>query len=51
MGCDMGKIGLIPEIKAIIVITRGIGKSLEVLSVDKHKDLPLAEDYRKEVLG
>lgn len=46
----MGKIGLIPEIKATIVI-RGIGKSLEVLSVDKHKDLPLAEDYRKEVLG
>lgn len=38
MGRDMGKVGMIVEIKAWVVIIRGRGKSLEVKSVDKHKD-------------
>lgn len=29
---------MIPEVKAWVVITRGRGKSLEVKSMDKHKD-------------
>lgn len=46
----MGKVELIPEIKTRFVITRGMRKPREVVSVDKHKDLSLAEDYKKEVL-
>lgn len=51
MGWNMGKVGMIVEIKAWIVIIRGRGKSLEVKSMDKHKDFSLTEDYREGSSG
>lgn len=51
MGCDMGKIGMIPETKAGVVIIRVRGKSLNAVSVDKHKDLSLVEDYKEGSSG
>jgi len=45
------KVGMSLEIEACVVIIRGRGKSLEVISVDKHKDFSLAEDYREGSSG
>lgn len=48
MGWDMG---MILEIKAWVVIIRGRRKSLEVKSMDKHKDFTFTEDYREGSSG
>lgn len=42
---------MILEIEAWVVIIRGRGKSLEVISVDKHKNFSLAENYREGSSG
>lgn len=42
---------MILEVKAWVVTIRGRGKSLDVISVDKHKDFFLAEDYREGSSG
>lgn len=42
---------MILEIEAWVVIIRGRGKSLEVKSMDKHKDFSLTEDYREGSSG
>lgn len=51
MGWDMGKVGMILEINAWVVMIRGRGKSLEVMPVNKHKDISLADDYREGSSG
>lgn len=48
---DMGNAGKILETNAWVVIIRGREKSLEVISMDKHKGFSLAEDYRKGSSG
>ena len=45
------KVGMILEVKAWVVTIRGRGKSLDVISVDKHKDFFLAEDSREGSSG
>lgn len=40
MGRDMGKVGMILEIKAWVVIIRGRGKSLEIKTLDKQEFFP-----------
>lgn len=42
------KVGMILEVKAWVVTIRARGKSLDVISVDKHKDFFLAEEGKKE---
>lgn len=42
---------MVLETKAWIVIIRGRGKSLEVVSMDSHKDFSLVEDYGKGSSG
>lgn len=51
MGWDMGKVGMILEINVWVVMIRGRGKLLEVMLVNKYKDIFFVDDYREGSFG